>query len=85
MKILTTHEFTVVCRCPMDRSRDVYRVTVATTETVPVEELLALAESLVELEVFQEDVTREFAKYGSVTTHGTHSGVITTCVAHGGE
>ena len=83
MKVHTTHELVMTARCPIDQTIDIYRVTVETWKTIPVETILDFARALEDAEMFQEDITAHLAKElgCSVSLIGTHSGVTTTTKA----
>lgn len=75
-----THEFEVRALCPVDGSEDVYAAKFTTHTIVPVEEILSKAAMFAGLHLYQETLTRllhdELGE--TVTTVGTHSGVVTT-------
>lgn len=83
--ILTRYELRVTAVCPVDPAvRDIYDVTVETTETISVETILEHFADLGRAgPIYQEDLTREAARLleATVTTVGVHSGVTTTCRA----
>ena len=77
------HRLTIAAICPVDGSRDIYKVTVETREMIDVEQILAEVAHATKQAVYQEHLTVQLAAaLGTrVTTKGTHSGVRTVCVA----
>lgn len=75
------HRVTLTAKCPKDGSDDHYNTLITVNRVLPVEDILAAAESLAQEPIFQEDLTRQlaFGLAAEVTTHGIHSGVYTTC------
>ena len=76
------HTLTVVAKCPVDESPDVYEVVVRATRLVKVEDILAAVALHTQAPVFQEMLTvalhRELAC--EVETRGWHSNVRTVVV-----
>jgi NADPH-dependent 7-cyano-7-deazaguanine reductase QueF len=72
----------VNCVCPVDKKPDVYRVTVRSGKTIPVEDILKSAKSLEEKPQFQEELTQELHRLlaAEVESVGHHSGVKTRIV-----
>ena len=81
--MITTHELTAKCTCPVDDGPDSYAVTVETQVDIAVEDILAATATLKGEKIFQEEFTRRLARQlgAAVTTVGYHSGVRTTCRA----
>lgn len=77
------HRLTVVARCPVDDSFDVYKVTVETDRVLLVEEILLAVKRLTVEQVYQEELTQSLAAEfeATVTTYGCHSGIDTVCEA----
>jgi len=75
------HELTIGGLCPVDGSADTYAITVEANRVVRVEDILRTAEELPR-PLYQEEVTQSLASRlrCRVTSVGTHSGVVTTCV-----
>lgn len=76
------HELQMTARCPADGRPDVYRLTVRTGRTIPVEDILAAVLTATKEPAFQEAITQELHRLlaAEVETVGTHSGVVTTVV-----
>lgn len=81
--MMTTHELTARCTCPVDNGPDTYAVTVETVADIAVEVILAAVNSLKSEKIYQEEFTRQLSRQlgAAVTTVGHHSGVRTTCRA----
>lgn len=77
------HRLTVVARCPIDDTFDVYKVTVETDRVLLVEEILLAVKRLTVEQVYQEELTGALAAElkATVVTYGCHSGVDTVCEA----
>jgi hypothetical protein len=69
--------------CPVDGSRDIYRVTIRSDWLIPVEEILATIAAATGDPVYQENLTQTLADEigAKVITTGRHSGVETRCTA----
>lgn len=74
------YEFQAVAICPVDGSHDVYTVTVRTSATRMVEDLLAAVRRCNTEPITQEDFTEKLHRElkEEVSTVGMHSGVRTT-------
>lgn len=72
----------VHCVCPVDKKPDVYRVTVRSRRTIPVEEILKAAKAMENTPQFQEQLTEELHRIlaAEVESVGHHSGVRCVCV-----
>ncbi len=81
--IVTQHRLTFTAICPVNGSRDVYQMTVETSETIEVERILAAVEQATKEPVYQESLTQWLADGlgATVTTEAVHSGVETRCKA----
>jgi NADPH-dependent 7-cyano-7-deazaguanine reductase QueF len=79
--MITTHEFTAQCTCPIDKGPDTYAVRIETDRVIEVEAILAAVAALRSEVMFQEEYTTRLARQvgARVTTVGYHSGVRTTC------
>jgi hypothetical protein len=77
------HRLTIAAICPVDGSRDIYKVTVGTSEMINVETILAEVALATKKPLYQEHLTVLLAAAlgARVTTKGIHSGVKTVCVA----
>lgn len=79
----TTHRLQVKAVCPVNGKPDVYDCRIVTSRVIPVEDILALVESVKNEKVFQETLCERLAGELAceVTLAGTHSGVATevTC------
>jgi NADPH-dependent 7-cyano-7-deazaguanine reductase QueF len=82
-RMITIHEFTAKCNCPVDGGPDNYEVIIETRTDIPVETILSATEALKNEQIFQEEFTRRLARSlgVTVTTIGYHSGIRTTCKA----
>jgi NADPH-dependent 7-cyano-7-deazaguanine reductase QueF len=82
-RMITTHELTAKCNCPVDGGPDNYEVIIKTRTDIPVETILSATEALKDEQIFQEEFTRRLARSlgVTVTTIGYHSGIRTTCKA----
>jgi NADPH-dependent 7-cyano-7-deazaguanine reductase QueF len=78
--MLIKYELEVSCRCPVDGLPDKYQVTIETSETICVEEIIEKASELKDLTMFQEELTQNLHRSFncSVSTFGYHSGVKTS-------
>ncbi len=77
--IITEHRLTITAICPVDGSRDIYKMTVETTEMLEVERILTTVEASTREPMYQENLTQWLADgLGAIVTlEGTHSGVET--------
>lgn len=80
-----TYETEFVGVCPVDGTPDFYSLTIASTQTIPVEDVLFAISRATEVPSYQEEITRMISeglsKAVSVRTVGTHSGVKVVVVA----
>lgn len=71
--------------CPVDGTRDDYCLTITSTETIPVEDILSAIERATDVPTYQEEITRmiseDIPQADFVRTIGIHSGVKTVVVA----
>jgi len=79
------YSFDAYCNCPVDGLPDVYRVTLYSNRTIPVEEILSHLEFIKTEFVFQEDLTQNLHRVFNckVVSCGAHSGVHTKVIAGG--
>jgi heterodisulfide reductase subunit C len=80
--VIAEHYFEVVAVCPVDDRTDWYECIVRTRRVIPVEDILAAAESMRGRKVYQEELTADLCRKLSaeVETVGHHSGVKTRVV-----
>ncbi len=81
--IRVEHTLSVLARCPVNDSRDVYETTFRLDKLVKVETLIAQCRGFQDKKLFQEELTAILAEAFSceVETRGMHSGVRTVVVA----
>lgn len=81
--MICRYETTVVARCPVDGSLDVYAATFEHDVMIEAEFILGYVRMLETKKDFQENITRWLAQVVGckVTTVGLHSNVKTTVVA----
>ncbi len=82
--MIVTYETVVVAQCPVDKTVDMYDLTVTMTDNmVPVENILDAIQKWTQEPIFQEDLTAALQATlgGTVKTEGVHSGVKTVVVA----
>ena len=81
--IRVEHTLSVLARCPVNESRDVYETTFRLDKLVKVETLIEQCRGFQDKKLFQEELTELLAQaFGcEVETRGIHSGVKTVCVA----
>jgi hypothetical protein len=77
------YNFDVYCNCPVDGLPDVYKVTLHSNRTIPVEEILSHLEFVKTELVFQEELTQNLHRVFNckVVSYGLHSGVRTKVIA----
>lgn len=77
------YSFDVYCNCPVDSLPDVYKVTLYSNKTIPVEKILSHLEAVETKTVFQEDLTQSLHRVFNckVVSYGIHSGVRTKVTA----
>jgi len=76
------YSLSAVCLCPVDDRPDFYRVTVRSSRTIKVEDILAAVEAEAKKKQFQEEFTEKLSRTlaTEVETVGHHSGVRTAIV-----
>lgn len=82
---MNTYTTTIRAVCPVDKLPDVYRLTVRSTRTIPVEDILAAAAKATAEPRYQEDITAAVARAlgAEASTVGWHSGVTVESVSGG--
>jgi len=86
--VQVTRELDLVAKCPNTSGTHSYRVTVFTSDFIPVEEIIAAVGQLANTTGYQEELTVRLSKLlpgCEVETRGWHSGVRTTAVSREGN
>lgn len=76
------HHIQVECRCPADKLPDLYEVVIEAERVIPVEQIIALADTAKGKTMYQEDLCLLWARALSarVTMTGWHYGRVRTVV-----